>query len=88
MKLSVNLIPALAYALVMMFSQMAGLTVEAEKSPVKKQIVSLPSTQQESSSLGSCVMVVKNGQIILSNGLGHSNLVWRIPNHPGTSSLN
>jgi hypothetical protein len=88
MRLSVNLIPALAYALVMMFSQMAGLTVEAEKSPVKQQIVSIPFTQQENSSQDSCVMVAKNGQIILSNSLGQSNLVWRIPNHPDTHCVN
>jgi len=39
MKLYANLIPAIAYALTTMFSNMAGLTGEVEKSSKKQQIV-------------------------------------------------
>jgi len=64
MKLYVNLIPAIAYALTTMFSNMAGLTVEVEKSSIKQQIVSLPVTHQELNNQKSCVFVAKNGQLI------------------------
>ena len=64
MKLYVNLIPAIAYALTTMFSNMVGLTVEVEKPSTKQQIVSLPVTSHELNSQNSCVLVAKNGQLI------------------------
>ncbi len=64
MKLYVNLIPAIAYALTTMFSNMAGLTAEVEKTSVKQQIASLPATHHEPNGLNSFVLVTKNGQLI------------------------
>ncbi|MCK9411702.1 MAG: hypothetical protein M0Q53_05325 [Prolixibacteraceae bacterium] len=64
MRLQVNLIPALAYALVTMFSNLAGLTVVVEKPSKKQQIVSLPVVHHELNSQHSCVLAAKNGQLI------------------------
>lgn len=64
MKLYANLIPAIAYALATMFSNMAGLTGEVEKPSKKQQIISLPVSHHELDSQNSCVLVVKNGQLI------------------------
>ena len=47
MKLFLNLIPALAYALVTFFSNITGLTSEVAKSPEKKQLVSQSANYQE-----------------------------------------
>ncbi|MCX6222222.1 MAG: hypothetical protein NTZ69_14690 [Bacteroidia bacterium] len=88
MKLYVNLIPAIAYALATMFSNMAGLTGEVEKTAKKQQVVSLPVTHHEFNSLNNCVLVAKNGQLILSNGNENANLVWKIPYTPDTKQLN
>ena len=64
MKLYANLIPAIAYALVIMFSNMAGLTGEVEEPSKKQQIVSLPVTHHELNSRNNCALVIKNGQLI------------------------
>ena len=64
MKIYANLIPAIAYALTTMFSNMAGLTVEVEKSSIKQQVVSLPVAHHELDSQNSFVLVAKNGQLI------------------------
>ena len=88
MKLYANLIPAIAYALATMFSNMAGLTGEVEKPSKKQQIVSLPITHHELNSQNSCVLVAKNGQLILSNGNRNASLVWKIPYTPDTKQLN
>ena len=85
MRLQVNLIPALAYALVTMFSNMAGLTGSIEKSPGKQQNVSIQSMHQESKLQERYVMVAKNGQVSLSNGHENANLVWKIPYTPPTN---
>jgi len=79
MRLHVNLIPALAYALVMLFSNMAGITGEAGKTPKEKQVVSLPVTSQELNRPNSYVLVTKFGQVILSNRTGKGDLEWMIP---------
>ena len=88
MKLYVNLIPAIAYALATMFSNMAGLTGEVEKPAKKQQIVSLPAIRHEFNSLNNCVLATKNGQLILSNGNRNANLVWKIPYTADTKQLN
>ena len=82
MILQVNLIPALAYALVTMFSNMAGLTPEISKSTGKQQIVSSMLTHQAIKNHRSSLLVTKNGQIILSSGTGMGNMEWRIPYTP------
>lgn len=64
MKLYANLIPAIAYALTTMLSNMAGVTSVVENHPQKQQIVSLPVTSHELNSQKSCVLVTKNGQLI------------------------
>ena len=64
MRLYVNLIPAIAYALVTMFSNMAGVTREVEKPSKKRQIVSLQVEHPELYNLKNCVLVAKNGQLL------------------------
>lgn len=88
MKLYANLIPAIAYALTTMFSNMAGLTGAVEKPSKKQQVVSLPVTHHEINGQKSCVLVVKNGQLILSNGHGKASLVWKIPYTSDTKQVN
>jgi len=88
MKLYANLIPAIAYALATMFSNMAGLTGEVEKPSKKQQIVSLPITHHELNSQNSCVLVAKNGRLILSTGHGKASLVWKIPYTSDTKQVN
>jgi hypothetical protein len=79
MRLHVNLIPALAYALVMMISHLTGMSGEAEKSSNKQQVISTTHTYTGVNLHDNCVFVSKNGQIILSNGYGSGNLQWVIP---------
>ena len=79
MRLYVNLIPALAYALVMMFSNMAGMTGEVVKPSGKQQVVSLPDRHPGLNLQDNYFSVSKNGQIILSSGYGNGNLQWKIP---------
>lgn len=88
MRLHVNLIPALGYALVTMFSNMAGLTGEVEQLSKKQQVVSLQGTYQEFNQPNGSVLVAENGQIILSNGHGNAGMVWMIPNTPVTELAN
>ena len=85
MRLHVNLIPALAYALVMLFSNMTGMSGTAEQSSKKQQAVSLPAALSEMNLQNNHVFVAKNGQVILSNGTGKGNLEWKIPYKPETS---
>jgi 3D (Asp-Asp-Asp) domain-containing protein len=84
MRLQVNLIPALAYALVMMFSNMAGMTGTAAKSAQKQQAVLLSAPYPEVIRQENCVYIAQNGQVILSNGSGKGNLEWKIPYLPET----
>jgi hypothetical protein len=79
MKLYVNLIPALAYAMVTFFSNMAGLTSEVAKSQEKQQLVSQPALHQESVCRKNFVWVPNNEQNIASNDDGDADLAWRIP---------
>ena len=79
MRLYVNLIPALGYALVTMFSDMSGWSEAVKKPSGSKQQVSLTCLPQVHNRQDGYVTVAKDGQLILSNGHGSSNLVWRIP---------
>ena len=79
MRLHVNLIPALAYALVMLFSNMTGMSGTVEQSSKKQQAVSLPAALSEMNWQNNHVFLAKNGQVILSNGSGKGNLEWKIP---------
>jgi hypothetical protein len=88
MRLQVNLIPALAYALVMLFSNMAGINGTAGKSPQKQQVVSLPAICHELNRPENHVFVASNGQVILSNGFGKGNLEWKIPYMTDTKQVN
>ncbi len=88
MKIYVNLIPALAQALVTMFFNMAGLTGEVEKPSQKQQIVSHSVTYGELNRQNSHVFVAKFGQVILSNGFGKGYLEWKIPSTPDTKQVN
>ena len=87
MRLQVNLIPALAYALVMMFSNMAGIKLAVQNPAQKQQIVSSPVIYREADHQENCVFVLKGGQVILSNGFAKHSLEWKIPYKPGTSSV-
>lgn len=78
MKLQVSLIPALAYALVMMFSDMAGWKAEVAQPEAKQQMVVCTKAHQSASQPHNFVWVTGNGQLILSNGT-NTNLEWRIP---------
>ena len=79
MRLSVNLVPALAYALVTMFAHMAGLSTAQEQPVAPRTVVSVPACQQVLDIRHSRVLVAANGQLTLSNGFGEANLVWQIP---------
>lgn len=79
MRLQVNLIPAIAYALVTMFAHMAGLKTDVEQTTVKKQTVCLPVKHQEQTPQAAYSWAVRNGQLILSGGLANTGLVWKIP---------
>jgi hypothetical protein len=79
MKLYVNLIPALGYALVTMFSNMSGLAESVEKPSGTKQRITMSCLPKAHDRQNGYVTVAKDGQLILSNGHGSTNLVWRIP---------
>lgn len=85
MKLQVSLIPALAYALVMMFSDLAGWKVEGTRPSPKQQLVVCTAAHRATSHSQSYVWVSGNGQLILSNGIKDANLEWKIPYHPVTN---
>lgn len=87
MRLHVNLIPALAYALVMFFSNLTGITVDAGSTPKEKQVVSLPAASTKLNRTNSYVLITKYGQVILSNGTGKGSLEWMIPYKPLRSSV-
>ena len=87
MRLHVNLIPALAYALVMLFSNMAGMSGTVENPSKKQQVFTLTSIHQGLNQQDNYVHISKNGQIILSNGFGQGNLEWKIPYKPEKSCV-
>lgn len=76
MRLQVNLIPAIAYALVTMLAQATGLTREEEnKQPQQKQ----PSASIKAADLNSCtnyVYVSGNGQIHFPSIFPKDHFVW------------
>jgi len=88
MRLYVNLIPALAQALVTMFFNMAGLTGMIEMPSQKQQVASHSVAYREINWQNSHVFVAINGQVILSNGFGKGNLEWKIPNTTDTKQVN
>ena len=79
MKLFLNLIPALAYAMVTFFSNMAGLTTVSSKSPEKKQIVSQPVQQLESVCRKDYIWDPNNLQRIASTEDRDETLSWQMP---------
>ena len=79
MKLFLNLVPALAYAMVTFFSNMAGLTSEASKSTEKKQVVSQPIQQQENVCRNDYIWNPNNLQSIASTEDRNENLAWKMP---------
>lgn len=83
MKLFLNLIPALAYAMVTFFSNMAGLTSEGSKSSEKKQTISQPVPQQEKVCRNNYIWDPNNFQGFTSNEDVNTSLARKIP-----SSLN
>ena len=88
MRLSVNLIPAIAYALVTMFAHMAGLSTAQEQPVAPKAVVSVPACQKVLELQPSRVRMTSNGQLTLSNGFGEANLVWKIPFVPAAKRMN
>lgn len=78
MKLYINLIPALAYAIVIFFSNMVGLNGEVAKSSRKQQI-SQPSMHQEINCQNSFDLVPNNRQSFASNAYRNASMVWKIP---------
>lgn len=84
MRLHVNLIPALAYALVMMFSHMTGMAGANVQPAPKQQVGFVPTANTELNKQENCVYVAANGQVVLSNGTGKGNLEWKIPYLPET----
>ncbi len=88
MRLSVNLVPALAYALVTMFAHMAGLSTAQEQPVAPRSVVSVPVCQQVLDIRHSRVLVASNGRLTLSNGFGEANLVWQIPFVADTKLVN
>lgn len=87
MRLHINLIPALAFALVSMFSN-TGLPQERVAITTKgQQIDSLLTRYHDLNRLNGCVMVAKNGKILLSKGYGYANMEWNVPNSPKTKYM-
>jgi hypothetical protein len=89
MKLFLNLIPALAYAMVTFFFNMAGWTSEVSKSQEKQQIVSQLFLYQEINSQNNFVWIPNIRQSIALNEVrnlylkdsperstGHTNADW------------
>jgi hypothetical protein len=79
MRLQLNLIPAIAYALVTLFFNMGEQTSEVERPAEKQQLVSSQAKHQEIDNLHRYVLVAKNGQVILSSGSENAALIWKIP---------
>jgi hypothetical protein len=79
MRLHVNLIPALAYALVMMLSNMTGISGTAGEPAPLKQVTALHATCPGFNSTLNSALVTRDGQIILSNGTAKGGLKWKIP---------
>ncbi|MEI7421889.1 MAG: hypothetical protein WCK18_07335 [Prolixibacteraceae bacterium] len=79
MKLFLNLIPALAYAMVTFFSNIAGLTTVSSKSPEKTQVVSQPVKQQESVSLKNYIWNPNSLQGIAATDDRNETLAYKMP---------
>jgi hypothetical protein len=79
MRLQVNLIPAIAYALVTMFFNIAEPTSEVEHPAKKQQLVSSQAKHQEIDNHHQYFMLAKNGQVSLSSGFENAALIWKIP---------
>jgi hypothetical protein len=79
MRLQVNLIPAIAYALVNLFFNIAEPTSEVNHPEKKQQLVSSQAKHQETDNHHRYFMLAKNGQVSLSSGFENASLVWKIP---------
>jgi hypothetical protein len=79
MKLFLNLIPALAYALVTFFSNMTGLTSESSKTQEKKQTISQPTLEKESVCRNNYIWDPNNLQRIASSEDVNTILARKIP---------
>ena len=82
MKIFVSLIPALAYALVTFFSNIAGLTSEAPKSSEKKLVVSQPTLQKGPVFQKNFVWVPNYNQNIAISEKGKASPAWKITAQP------
>ena len=87
MRLQVNLIPAIAYALVTMFAHMTGLKTDVEQTTVKKQTVCIPLRNQEQTRQAAYILV-RNGQLILSSYFVNAGQTLKIPFTPDTRQVN
>jgi hypothetical protein len=79
MRLQVNLIPAIAYALVTLFFNIAEPTSEVEHPAKKQQLVSSQDKHLLIDNHHHYFMLAKNGQVILSNGFENAAMIWKIP---------
>ncbi|MEI7831208.1 MAG: hypothetical protein WCI31_15625 [Prolixibacteraceae bacterium] len=79
MRLQVNLIPAIAYALVNLFFNIAEPTSEVQHPAKKQQLVSSQAEHQKIDNHNRYFMLAKNGQVILSRGFENAGIVWKIP---------
>lgn len=87
MKLQVNLIPAIAYALVTMFAHTAGWTREEEKKQPQKNQFSTSWPANKLKNWNKNVFITGHGQIYLSNDFQNSSLVWVVPGTNGSQLL-
>ena len=83
MRLQVNLIPAIAYALVTMFANIAGWTNKVESFQPQHQHISVSASSNELKIWNKNVYVSGKGQIFLSNNFHNNLLVWTIPGTTG-----
>ena len=82
MRLNVNLIPALAYALVTMFFNLTGVKLAEEKNTNHSQYISQSVRHPKTGNHDAYILVRNNGQLILSTDEGNNGLVWKIPFTP------
>jgi hypothetical protein len=79
MILHLNLIPALAYALVTLFCNITGIKVPDEKNSGKQQVISHQVQPRETWDAATYVVASNIGQLMQKSGMGNSGLVWKIP---------
>ncbi len=87
MKIFVSLIPAVAYALVTFFSNIAGLTSEAPKSSEKKLVVSQPALQKETDMQKNFVWIPNNAKNIATSEDSDASQVWKLSTPPAEQNF-